>query len=389
MAIPKAIVNGDSFIRLSLVLLVVIFLFYIDFFANPVYAQGNKMGAQVWTDTENNVRIIFNYSPANPVVNTPTDLEFSVRNLQTGDQLKNLTVGVVILTNTSGHERTFKFNNIYARNGDFSVKYQFPDLGIYQVVTRVTSNSPLAIILASFRVIVLPETSFLSNITIAAIVTVIVAGIAYFVSTKQRHLFRNKTRVSILVASISSLLSVYFFLSLNAFPHLYVTLPNLRPMPMINNVSLSSSIIHQGKSFYMSLSGTNNGDSADIQTISLGFPNLTSTDSFVQIRQSDFSQKPILIKKDEMIGSDYQGTKNLVSARYPSIEAFSRPWHSHVTHHLQLEVKPTSVGPFVIVLKSVALPHLNEFAHYPLDGLRDYQNEYVKVYSVLVVRDRS
>lgn len=343
----------------------------------------------MWNDTENNVRIIFNFSPANPVVNTPTDLEFSVRNLQTNDHLKNLTAGVVILTNTSGHERTFKFNNIYSRNGDFSVKYLFPDLGIYQVVTRVNSNSPLAIILASFRVTVLPETSFLSNITIAVIVTAIVAGIAYFVSTKQRHLFRNKTRVSILVASISSLLSVYFFLSLYAFPHLYVTLPNLRPMPMINNVSLSSSVIHKGNSFYMSLSGTNNGDSADIQTISLGFPNLTSTDGFVQIRQSDFNQKPILIKKDEMVGSDYQGTKNLVSARYPSIEAFSRPWHSHVTHHLQLEVRPTSVGLFVIVLKSVALPHLNEFAHYPLDGLRDYQNEFVKVYSVLVVRDRS
>lgn len=389
MGISKAIANSDSFIRLSFVLLVVILLLYIDSFANPVYAQGDKTGTQVWTDTENNVRIIFNYSPANPVVNTPTDLKFSVSNLQTGDQLKNLTVGVVIFTNISGHERTFKFNNIYSRNGDFSVKYLFPDLGLYQVVIRVNSNSPLEVTLASFRVIVLPETSFLSNITIAVIATIIVAGIAYFVSTKQRHVFRNKTRVSILITSISSLLSVYFFLSLYAFPHLYVTLPNLRPMPMINNVSLSSSIIHQGKSFYISLSGTNNGDSADIQTISLGFPNLTSTDGFVQIRQSDFNQKPILIKKDEMVGSDYQGTKNQVSARYPSIEAFSRPWHSQVTHYLQLEVKPTSIGRFVIVLKSVALPHLNEFAHYPLDGLKDYQNEYVKVYSVLVVKDRS
>jgi len=223
LGISRTSANSGSFISISLVLLVVILLFYIDSFASLVYAQVDKTGTQVWTDTENNVRIIFNYSPANPSINTPTDLKFSVRNLQTGDQLKNLTVGVVILTNASGHERTFKFNNIYSRNGDFSLKYLFPDLGIYQVLTRVNSNSPLAIILASFRVIVLPETSFLSNITIAVIVTVIVAGIAYFVSAKQRHLFRNKTRVSILFASISSLLSVYFFLSLYAFPHLYVT----------------------------------------------------------------------------------------------------------------------------------------------------------------------
>ena len=118
-----------------------------------------------------------------------------------------------------------------------------------------------------------------------------------------------------------------------------------------------------------------------------GFPNLTSIDGIVQIRQSDFNQKPILIKKGEMVGSDYQGAEHLISARYPSIEAFSRPWHSQLTNHIQLEVKPISVGRFVILLKSVAFPHLNQFAHYPLNGLRDYQNEFVKAYSILVIKD--
>jgi hypothetical protein len=153
---------------------------------------------------------------------------------------------------------------------------------------------------------------------------------------------------------------------------------------VINNVSLSSSVIEIGHSFHLSLTGANNGDSADIQTISVGFPNLTSIDGFVQIRQSDFNQKPLLIKKGEMVRSDYQGAENLVPARYPSMETFSRPWHSQVIHHIQLEIKPISVGLFVILLKSVAFPHLNQFAHYPLNGLRDYQNEFVKAYSIVV-----
>ena len=98
------------------------------------------------------------------------------------------------------------------------------------------------------------------------------------------------------------------------------------------------------------------------------------------------NQKPLLIKKGEMVGSNYRA-ENLISARYPSVEAFSRPWHSQVTHHIKLEVKPDSAGRFVILLKSIAFPHLNQFAHYPLNGLRDYQNEFVKAYSILVIKD--
>ena len=343
------------------------------------------------------MKILFTYSPKNPVVDKPTVLHFSVfsgggkqvsnQNLLTGRHWKNLMAMVVIITNSTGQERTFKFNNLYAPNGDFSVKYLFPDSGIHQVITRINSNNPPSTMLASFRVIVTPESSSLSFIiTLVIIIAIIVGSVSYFVRTKRKHPLNKRTETFVLIASISALLSVYFFLSLYAFPHLYVTLPKLRPIPVINNVSLSSSLIEIGHSFNLSLSATNNGDSADIQTISVGFPNLTSIDGFAQIRQSDFNQKPLLIKKGEMVGSDYRAG-NLISARYASIEAFSRPWHSQVTHHIQLEVKPISVGRFVILLKSVAFPHLNQFAHYPLNGLRDYQNEFVKAYSILVIKD--
>jgi hypothetical protein len=160
-------------------------------------------------------------------------------------------------------------------------------------------------------------------------------------------------------------------------------------MPDIQDVSLSSPVVGIGQSFYLTITGVNIGDSADFQTISVGFPNLTTIYRFVKIIRSDFIQKPILIKKDEMVGSSYQGTGNLISAKYPSIEAFSRPWHSQVIHHIEFEITPNSIGRFVILLKSVAFPHLNQFAHYPLNGLRDYQNEFVKAYSIQVVKERT
>jgi hypothetical protein len=362
-----------------------------------VYAQSNQ--TQIWTDTENNMKILFTYSPKNPVVNKPTVLHFSVfsgggkqvssQNLLKGKYLKNFIATVVIITNGTGQEKTFKFNDLHSSNGTFSVKYLFPDSDFYQIITRINSNNPPSISLASFRVIVTPETGSLSFIiTLLVIISTLVAGVTYLFRTKDRHHLNKRTEIFILIASVSSLVSVYFFLSFFVFPHLYTSVPKLKPMPEIHDVSLSSPVVGIGQSFYLTLTGVNIGDSADFQTVSFGFPNLTTTYGFVKIIHSDFIQKPILIKKDEMVGSSYQGTGNLISAKYPSIEAFSRPWHSQVTHHIEFEITPISIGRFVVLLKSVAFPHLNQYANYPLNGLRDYQNEFVKVYSIQVIKDR-
>lgn len=346
------------------------------------------------------MKILFAYSPKNPVVDKPTVLQFSVfsggskqvsnQYLLTGKYLKNLMATVVIITNSTGHVRTFKFNHLHTTNGTFSVKYLFPDSGFYQIITRINSNNPQSISLASFSVIVTPENGSLSFIiTLLVIISALVAGVTYFVRTKHRHHFNKRTEIFILIVSVSSLVSVYFFLSFYIFPHRYIGLPKLKPMPEIHDVSLSSPVVGIGQRFYLTLTGINIGDSADIQTMSAGFPNLTTTYGFVKIIHSDFIQKPIIIKKDEMAGSSYQGTGNLISAKYPSMEAFSRPWHSQVTHHIEFEITPNSIGRFVILLKSVAFPHLNQFAHYPLNGLRDYQNEFVKAYSIQVVKERT
>ncbi len=121
---------------------------------NSTLGQSSTGGTQSWLDRENNLRMVFSYTPAIPIIDTPTDLKFSIQNLQTGKPVTDLSVRVVILTNSSGQERIFRFTNITAPDGVFSIKYLFPDTGLYQVITRITSHSNGVASLASFKVFV-------------------------------------------------------------------------------------------------------------------------------------------------------------------------------------------------------------------------------------------
>jgi hypothetical protein len=121
---------------------------------NSTFGQSSTSGTQSWLDRENNLRIVFSYTPAIPIIDTPTDIKISIQNLQTGKPVTDLSARVVILTNSSGTERIFRFTNITAPDGVFSIKYLFPDTGLYQVITRVTSHSNSVASLASFKVFV-------------------------------------------------------------------------------------------------------------------------------------------------------------------------------------------------------------------------------------------
>jgi hypothetical protein len=118
----------------------------------PSNISGDANRIQTWVDKLNNIKIQFTYSPTQPIVDKPTELKFNVQNLQTGSPLKDLIGRVVILTNSSGQERTFKFANIRAPDGNFSVKYLFPDSGLYQVICKIDSKNSSALALASFKV---------------------------------------------------------------------------------------------------------------------------------------------------------------------------------------------------------------------------------------------
>jgi len=103
---------------------------------------------QELVDKRKNIKIQFAYSPEKPIIDTFTELKFSVQDLETGEHIKNFDARAVV---TNG-QRLFKFENITVADGDFSVKYLFPDDGTHQVLTRINTNN--SILLASFNVFV-------------------------------------------------------------------------------------------------------------------------------------------------------------------------------------------------------------------------------------------
>ena len=189
----------------------------------------------------------------------------------------------------------------------------------------------------------------------------------------------------ILTGAVAVALVVYFSLSLYIFPQSYQSIEPRKPQAIVTDVSLSASDIALGQALTISLTGTNNGEDADMQLVSVGFPNLTTTDN-IKILKHDFDQTPILIAPGELLSSEYSDTDSSVLAQYTSIESFSRPWEAGKTYSADIEVIPKTEGRFVVFIKSVALPHSWELAHYPQDGTLDQQKEFVEIYSVQVTK---
>jgi hypothetical protein len=192
-------------------------------------------------------------------------------------------------------------------------------------------------------------------------------------------------KVIILTGAVAVALVVYFSLSLYIFPQSYQSIEPRKPQAIVTDVSLSASDIALGQALTITVTGTNNGEDADMQFVSVGFPNLTTTDN-IKILKHDFDQTPILIAPGELLSSEYSDTDSSVLAQYTSIEAFSRPWEAGKTYSADIEVIPKMEGRFVVFIKSVALPHSWELAHYPQDGTLDQQKEFVEIYSVQVTK---
>ncbi len=190
----------------------------------------------------------------------------------------------------------------------------------------------------------------------------------------------------ILTGAVVAALVAYFSLSLYVFPQSYQSIEPRRPKAIMTDVSLSAPTIALGQSLIISVTGTNNGeDAADMQIVSLGFPNLTSIDN-IKMLNHNFTQTPMLITPGKLLSSQYSSTEESVPAQYASIEAFSRPWEAGKTYSADIEAIPKTEGKFVVFIKSVALPHTWEQAHYPLDGTLDQQKEFVETYSVQVTK---
>jgi hypothetical protein len=183
----------------------------------------------------------------------------------------------------------------------------------------------------------------------------------------------------ILVGAVASALVLYFSLTLYVFPQLYQSIEPRRPEAAVTKVGVLASKVELGQAFVISVTGINRGEVADMQIVSIGFPNLTTTNN-MEVLTHDFAQTPILISPGDEVSSEYG--ERLVDAQYPSVEAYSRPWVGGRTYSIDLQVTPEAEGSFVIYVKSIAFPQSWDGAHWPQDGIVDYQKEFVEVHYV-------
>lgn len=187
----------------------------------------------------------------------------------------------------------------------------------------------------------------------------------------------------ILAVAIAAALALYFSLALYVFPQSYQSIELRRPEAVVTGVSLSAHEIELGQTFVVSVAGENSGDEADMQIVSVGFPNLTSTGN-IEVLRHDFAQTPQLISPGRPVGSEYAGLEKPVAAQHASVEAFSRPWAAGGAYSIDVQVRPEAEGSFAVFVKSVAFPHSWGGAHWPQEGAADYQKEFVEVHYVQV-----
>ena len=179
------------------------------------------------------------------------------------------------------------------------------------------------------------------------------------------------------------LLSLYFLLTVFILPSEFLITEQLVPQPVFE-ATLSDTEIDLGDSFRLEIVSKNIGDYADIHIVSVGFPQLVEIDDVVKIATYDFSLSPSYIDVGEEIGSSYSGGVETTLAKYPSIEAMSRPLKPDTETHFDIVVTPKNSGIFNVYVKSIGIPHSSDVSHYPFSGVLDHQNEYVLVYSVTV-----
>jgi hypothetical protein len=182
----------------------------------------------------------------------------------------------------------------------------------------------------------------------------------------------------------TGVMATYFTLVMVVFPGAYQDTKAGVPQPSLE-VRLSTQQIKLGESFEMTLVATNLGEGADLQTLTVEFPQNQNLDN-VKIISYDFLQSPKSFLKDSQVGSDYNGGQDLIHSKYPFIEAYNRPSKPGHSSTMILQITPTEPGPFIVYSKTVAMPHLSEISHFPTQGMLDHQNEFVQEHIIEVIQ---
>ena len=178
-------------------------------------------------------------------------------------------------------------------------------------------------------------------------------------------------------------LIAYFGLTVFILPEQYMSHEKLVSQPHFD-AKISDREISLGESFRLDIVTENRGEYGDIHILSTAFPDLTEVGNVVDIVTYDFTQPPTNIVPGDKVIAKYSGGLEHMVAKYPSIEAMSRPIHPGSTYNLSQIITPEKQGNFSIYVKSVNIPHTSNLSHYPQTGILDHQEEYVQVYSVNV-----
>ncbi|MEM3089314.1 MAG: hypothetical protein QXY22_01975, partial [Candidatus Nitrosotenuis sp.] len=105
-------------------------------------------------------------------------------------------------------------------------------------------------------------------------------------------------RIYIMVACA---MTAYFTMTILVLPESYQNMHTSIPEPRID-VALSHSTVTLGQSFEISTVSYNDGDDADLQLVSVAFPQSKDLDG-IKIISYDFLQSPRLIETGKEIGS--------------------------------------------------------------------------------------
>lgn len=116
---------------------------------------------QTWVDKWNNVRIQFSHSPPFPFVGNITELNFQVTSSNASKPLELTRIHMTVIKNvtaTVNNDNTINnkndfitFDNITALNGVFSVKHQFLEKGVHQIIVKINMKDG-EVALASFGI---------------------------------------------------------------------------------------------------------------------------------------------------------------------------------------------------------------------------------------------
>lgn len=150
------------------------------------------------------------------------------------------------------------------------------------------------------------------------------------------------------------------------------------PEPMLVNVKVPKEA-EAGRPLEIQAGITNERGYAEVETLSLAFPNLNSTD-FMHVKSTSFDFTRFINHGDKTYSSERIATY----AKYPSVEFDAKSVHKGDKLDVTLQVWPHKAGSFVIYAKVIAR-NKNKTVRFPTAGsLSDYTRDFVRTYTVSV-----